>query len=99
MNGLIRSILPTVICLTLGLGSTSVIAEGQCKGKSKSACSSDGSCTWVKGYVNKAGKKVDPYCRVKAKKKKTGEKKSASKQQGKQSDKRKLKAKSNHSER
>jgi hypothetical protein len=41
---------------------------------SKPACTTDESCTWVKGYITKSGNKVDPYCRVKAKKKQASEK-------------------------
>jgi hypothetical protein len=79
MNGLIRSIIPAILSLSLGLAAPAVSAKGECKGMSKSACSADKSCSWVKSYVTKTGKKVGPYCRIAAGKKKAGEKKSESK--------------------
>jgi len=82
MNGIIRNIIPTVLCVALGFGTPAVLAKNQCKGMSKSACTADESCSWVKGYVSKSGNKVDPYCRVKAKKKKAGEKQSGDKDKG-----------------
>ncbi|MEN8178403.1 MAG: chromosome partitioning protein ParB [Pseudomonadota bacterium] len=87
MNGLIRSIIPAVVCLSLGLGATAAVAKSECKGMSKSACSADKSCSWVKGYVTKSGNKVDPYCRVKANKKKATDKKSEAKKQSKKAEK------------
>ncbi len=98
MNGLIRSIIPAVICFTLGLGATSAIAEGQCKGLSKSACSADSACSWIKSYVTKNGKKVDAYCRVKAGKKQAVDKKSESNSQSKKADKGKEAEKSKKTE-
>jgi len=98
MNGLIRSIIPAVVCVTLGLGATSAMAAGQCKGLSKSACSADSSCSWVNSYVTKSGKKVDSYCRVRAGKKQAVDKQSGSKGQTKKADKGKEAEKSKKTE-
>ena len=98
MNGLIRSIIPAILSLSLGLAAPAVIAKGECKGMSKSACSADESCSWVKSYVTKTGKKVGPYCRVAAGKKKAVEKKSESKKQTQKADKSKKLEKSGKAE-
>ena len=70
MNGLVRNVFPVIICLSLGLGTQTVVAESKCKGLSKSACSSDKTCSWIKGYKKQDGKEVKGYCRVKSSKKK-----------------------------
>ncbi|MCV6545747.1 MAG: hypothetical protein OIF56_00430 [Cohaesibacter sp.] len=72
------------LALTIGLlgsvafgGGAALAAE--CKGKAKSACSSDKSCTWVKSYKTKTGKNVDGYCRkIGGKAKASSSKKSSS---------------------
>ncbi len=48
----------------------------KCKGLLTSQCQKNEACTWVSGYTNRQGKKVDPYCRQKASKSsRSGEKK------------------------
>ncbi|SNZ19780.1 hypothetical protein [Cohaesibacter gelatinilyticus] len=58
------------LALTIGLLGSVALGVGsaeaaECKGKSKSACGSDNSCTYVNSYKTKTGKKVDGYCRKK----------------------------------
>ncbi|GMR06932.1 MAG: hypothetical protein BMS9Abin25_1571 [Gammaproteobacteria bacterium] len=43
-----------------------VQAAKECKGSSKSACTSSSSCTWVSGYSRADGEKVKSYCRAAA---------------------------------
>lgn len=51
-----------------------------CKGKSKSACSSNDSCSWVNSYKTKKGNSVKAFCRAKpGKGKKTAKKSSSAK--------------------
>ncbi len=64
----------------------------KCKGLLTSQCQKNEACTWVSGYTNRQGKKVDPYCRQKASKSsRSGEKKDnkeqASSKSAKKSDK------------
>jgi hypothetical protein len=72
------------LALTVGLLGSVALGVGaaeaaECKGKSKSACGSDASCTFVKSYKTKTGTKVDGYCRKKGgKAKKATSKKSSS---------------------
>lgn len=87
MNGLVRKMIPAFICVSLGLGATAAFAKGECKGSSKSVCSADKSCSWVKGYVKKDGKKVTAYCRVKSGKKKASAKKPDTKSTSKKAEK------------
>lgn len=81
MNGLIRNILPTIVCVSLAMGGSTAVASKACKGMSQQACSASSDCTWVKGYVSKSGKQVDAYCRAKGAKKAPVEKKSETKSQ------------------
>ena len=46
-------------------GSTS--AASQCKGLDSEACGSSSSCGWVNAYERKDGRKVNGFCRTKAK--------------------------------
>lgn len=93
MRGLIRKMIPAIICVSLGLGVTAAFAKGECKGLSKSVCSADKSCSWVKGYVKRDGKKVTAYCRVKTGKKKASVKKPDSKNTSKKAEKAKKQVK------
>ncbi len=67
---------------------SSTITAKECKGMSKSTCSSATSCTWVSGYKTKTGSTIASYCRNKAGKKSTTAKK----------DKKKAKDKKNKSD-
>lgn len=62
----------------LALGTNNAVAAG-CKGKSKSSCSSDSSCTWVSGYTKQDGSKVKGYCRTKGQSGSKHDKKSSGK--------------------
>ena len=74
MKGIIKSIIPAVFILVVLLFGTSALAAGKCKDLSRSQCTANDSCTWVKGYTTKTGKKVAAYCRVKSGKKGTSDK-------------------------
>ncbi|MEN8168082.1 MAG: chromosome partitioning protein ParB [Pseudomonadota bacterium] len=76
MKGLILKVLPAVMVIALALFHPVAQAEGKCKGLSKSACSTNSSCSWVKSYKTKAGKNVAAYCRVKSAKNQTKNSKS-----------------------
>jgi hypothetical protein len=69
MKGLALKVIPAI--MLLAMVHPLAQAEGKCKGLSKSACSSNPTCSWVNGYETKAGKKVAAYCRVKSTKKQT----------------------------
>lgn len=69
----ITSLLTAALCI-LGLSLSPAHAK-ECKGLSKTKCSSDNSCSWVKGYERKNGVKVSAFCRAKAKKNKKKAKK------------------------
>ncbi|MCG8090540.1 MAG: chromosome partitioning protein ParB [Candidatus Thiodiazotropha taylori] len=56
-----------VACLVLFHPTAS--AAKACKGMSKSACSGNANCSWVKSYTTKTGAKVNAYCRTKSGKK------------------------------
>ncbi|MCG8066693.1 MAG: chromosome partitioning protein ParB [Candidatus Thiodiazotropha taylori] len=56
-----------VACLVLFHPTAS--AAKACKGMSKSACSGNDNCSWVKSYTTKTGAKVNAYCRTKSGKK------------------------------
>ncbi len=58
-----KSILMLVALFALGTSQ----AAAECKGSSKSACSTSNSCTWVSGYTKQDGNKVRGYCRAKGK--------------------------------
>ncbi len=42
-------------------------AASQCKGLDNAACDSQQSCSWVAGYERSDGRKVNAFCRTKAK--------------------------------
>ena len=70
---------------------TGNVIAAECKGSSKSSCSTNSSCTWVKGYSKKDGAKVRGYCRSKGK---AGDaKKSKDKKSKKSKDKKSKKSK------
>ena len=70
--------------LLVGLMLSVGVAEAvECKGKSKSGCSSNSACVWVDSYKTKTGSKVKAYCRKKGgSPKKTRIKKSGTKKSG-----------------
>lgn len=55
--------------LAIALGLVFAVSTGaqasECKGLSKSQCSSDDNCSHVRGYVRKDGAKVASHCRAK----------------------------------
>ena len=63
INKIYKSLIMFVALFALGIGQ----AVAECKGSSKTACSSSGGCTWVAGYSKKDGNKVRGYCRSKGK--------------------------------
>jgi len=65
---MIKNAYKTLIALIVLLAlSTNNVFAAECKGKSKSSCSSNSSCTWVSGYTKQDGKNVKGYCRAKGK--------------------------------
>lgn len=74
----ITTFITAFLCI-LGLSLSPAHAK-DCKGLSKTQCTSDNSCSWVNGYKRKDGVKVKSFCRTSAKKKKqTTNKKSTKK--------------------
>ena len=67
-----NSLLTTVMLATfLFSGTASAETPSQCKGLENNACVTASSCSWVEGYERKDGRKVDAFCRTKAKSKST----------------------------
>ena len=68
VNSQLRN-LSTAIILMSGLFLTGqVSAASQCKGLQNAACAEKASaCSWVNGYVRQDGRKVNAFCRSKAK--------------------------------
>ena len=81
-----------VLAIVFSFMTGSVIAA-ECKGSSKSSCSANSSCTWVKGYSKKDGAKVRGYCRSKGKSGDARDKKSKDKKSKKSKDKKSKKSK------
>lgn len=48
-------------------GSALAAGKSICKGLVKAQCGANTSCSWVKSYKTKAGKKVAAHCRSKPK--------------------------------
>ena len=71
MNGLIRTSIPLIICISTGLLTSPAFAENKCKGLNLSDCTAEAGCSWVNGYVRSDSRKVDAYCRIKSGKKKS----------------------------
>ena len=62
-----RQLLAATI-VTVGLAmSAPASAASQCKGLDNEACDTSSSCSWVAGYERKDGRKVEAFCRAKAK--------------------------------
>ena len=81
-----KSFLRTLIVGATLVGSLaasgSVLAASQCKGLDNSACDASASCSWVDAYERKDGRKVNAFCRTKAKRAATKTKQTQTKQQG-----------------
>ena len=67
-----NSLLTTILLATFLVSSTtSAETPSQCKGLENNACVTANSCSWVEGYERKDGRKVNAFCRTKAKSKST----------------------------
>ncbi len=70
------------VAVSFSLLFSSTVMAVECKGLSKTKCEKTDTCSWVKSYETKTGKKVEGYCRSKptksAEKKATSTKKKAS---------------------
>jgi len=62
-----RTALLTSILAFSVTASGSAIAASQCKGLDNAACDAGSQCSWVEGYERKDGRKVNAFCRTKAK--------------------------------
>jgi len=59
-NSIITSSLVALIC-----ASVPGFAASNCTGLENSACASNASCSWIKGYERKDGRTVKSFCRTK----------------------------------
>ena len=81
ISGVARTIIVSS-ALAIGLAlSSPVSAASQCKGLDSNACSTSASCSWVEGYERKDGRKVNAFCRAKAKRTSTAVKPAANTKQ------------------
>lgn len=58
----------------VSLFSASQAGAASCKGLEQAKCGAESSCSWVKGYERKDGRKVKAFCRTKASAKKLSKK-------------------------
>jgi hypothetical protein len=68
-NTSLRNSLAIAIATIGLLSSTGANAASACKGLDNSACNAKANCGWVNGYERKDGKKVNSFCRTKARSK------------------------------
>ena len=67
-NRNVRNLTSALILAGGLLLSGQVTAASQCKGLQNEACNEQAnSCSWVQGYERKDGRKVNAFCRAKAK--------------------------------
>jgi outer membrane biosynthesis protein TonB len=69
MSITLRGAFLSALITCLALFHPAATAAKACKGLSKSSCSSNTNCSWVKSYTTKTGAKVNAYCRTKSGKK------------------------------
>ncbi|MCG7922862.1 MAG: chromosome partitioning protein ParB [Candidatus Thiodiazotropha lotti] len=92
-----RGVLLSVVITCLTLFHPTASAAKACKGMSKSACSGNANCSWVKSYTTKTGAKVNAYCRTTSGKKSSSQSTSSKQKKSKTSDKSVKKDKKNKS--
>ncbi|MCG7901536.1 hypothetical protein A3194_13080 [Candidatus Thiodiazotropha endoloripes] len=80
-----RGVFLSAVIACLILFHPTASAAKACKGMSKSACSSNANCSWVKSYTTKTGAKVNAYCRTKSGKKSSSKSTSSKQKTGKDS--------------
>lgn len=59
----LKSTLALSIAATAMMFSVNTLAANDCKGLESSACETNASCRWVKGYQRKDNRKVNAFCR------------------------------------